>query len=39
MESTQHTLIIIDLFPDNEAAIRQVAKLLIDGFVHVKASR
>jgi aminoglycoside 6'-N-acetyltransferase I len=34
MENRRHTLTIIDLFPDNEAAIQQVAKLLIDGFVH-----
>ncbi|GHO91626.1 aminoglycoside N-acetyltransferase AAC(6')-Ii [Reticulibacter mediterranei] len=34
MESKQHALTITDLFPDNEAAIQQVAQLLIDGFIH-----
>jgi aminoglycoside 6'-N-acetyltransferase I len=34
MESTQHTITIIELHPDNEPAIQQVARLLIDGFAH-----
>ncbi len=34
MESTQHTITIIDLHPANEPAIQQVAQLLINGFAH-----
>jgi hypothetical protein len=34
MESIRQTLTIIDLGPDNEAAIQQVAQLLIAGFAH-----
>lgn len=34
MESIQHSISIIDLQPDNAAAIQQVAQLLIDGFAH-----
>src|ERR1043166_2722438 len=34
MGSIQHTIAIIDLHPNNEAAIQQVAQLLIDGFAH-----
>jgi aminoglycoside 6'-N-acetyltransferase I len=35
MESTQHTITIIDLHHDNTVAIQQVVRLLIDGFAHL----